>query len=68
LSLGKYLDRFPGLFHPALRKALNSLYGYASDKARHGKEGVEPTFEEARFTVAVCASVCTAINKATASL
>jgi hypothetical protein len=53
LTLGKYLDKHPDLFHPALRKGLNGIYGYASDEgARHGKEGTEPSREEADFVVA----------------
>jgi hypothetical protein len=63
LTLGKYLDRYPMLFHPALKKALDGVYGYASDAgARHGKEGVEPSPEEARFAVAICAAVCTLLT------
>jgi hypothetical protein len=59
-TLGKYLDRHPGLFHPALKKGLNGIYGYASDEgARHGKEGTSPTGEESEFVVAICAAVCT---------
>jgi hypothetical protein len=53
LTLGKYLDRHPDLFHPALKKGLDGIYGYASDEgARHGKEGTEPTREDAEFVVA----------------
>ena len=32
LTLGKYLDRHPDLFHPALKKGLDGIYGYASDE------------------------------------
>ena len=64
MTLGRYLDRFPKLFHPALKKGLDGVYGYASDEgARHGKEGTEPTFAEAEFAVAVCAAVCTLLIK-----
>ena len=56
MTLRKYLDKNPSLFHPALKKGLDGIYGYASDEgARHGKEGTEPTGEEAEFAVAVCA-------------
>jgi AbiJ N-terminal domain 4 len=64
MTLGKYLDKYPDLFHPALKKGLDGVYGYASDEgARHGKEGTEPTLEEAEFTVATCAAVCTLLTK-----
>lgn len=64
MPLGKYLDKYPDLFHPALKKGLDGIYGYASDEgARHGKEGTEPAREEAEFTVAVCAAVCTLLTR-----
>jgi AbiJ-like protein len=60
MTLGKYLDKYPKLFHPALKKALDGVYGYASDAgARHGKEGKEPSFDEAQFAVTTCAATCT---------
>jgi len=60
MTLGKYLDKYPDLVHPALKKGVNGIYGYASDEgARHGKEGTEPAREEAEFVVATCAAVCT---------
>lgn len=64
MTLGKYLDRHPNLFHPSLKKGLDGVYGYASDEgARHGKEGTEPAREEAEFAVAVCAAVCTLLTR-----
>jgi hypothetical protein len=64
MTLGKFLDKNPGLFHRALRKGLDGIYGYASDEgARHGKEGTEPAREEAEFAVAVCAAVCTLLTR-----
>jgi hypothetical protein len=64
LTLGKYLDKHPGLFHPALKKGLDGIYGYASDEgARHGKEGTEPSREEAEFVVAACAAICTLLTR-----
>jgi hypothetical protein len=64
MTLGKYLDKYPALFHPALKKGLDGIYGYASDEgARHGKEGTEPAREEAEFAVAACAAVCTLLAR-----
>lgn len=63
MTLGGYLDKYPQLFHPALKKALNGVYGYASDAgARHGKEGKEPNFDEAQFVVTTCAATCTLLT------
>jgi hypothetical protein len=63
-TLGKYLAEHSAVFHPALRKALDGVYGYASDQgARHGKEGIEPSREEAEFVVATCAASCTLLTQ-----
>jgi hypothetical protein len=63
MTLGGYLDKYSHLFHPALKKALNGVYGYASDAgARHGKEGTVPSFEEAQFAVTTCAAACTLLT------
>jgi AbiJ N-terminal domain 4 len=63
MTLGKYLDKHPSLFHPALKKALDGVYGYASDAgARHGKEGQEPSFDEAQFAVTTCATACSLLT------
>ncbi len=64
MTLGKYLDRYPHLFHPALKKALDGIYGYASDEgARHGKEGTQPGREESEFVLAACAAVCSLLAR-----
>ena len=64
MTLGEYLKKNSGLFHPALKKGIEGVYGYASDEgARHGKEGTEPALEEAEFAVAVCAAVCTLLTR-----
>jgi hypothetical protein len=64
MTLGQYLSSYQHLFHPALRRGLSALYGYASDEgARHGKEGVQPSPEAARFVVATCSSVCTLLSE-----
>lgn len=64
MTLGKYLDKHPSLFHPSLKKALDGVYGYASDAgARHGREGKEPTFAEAQFAVTTCAAACSLLTE-----
>jgi hypothetical protein len=64
MPLGKYLDKHFSLFHPALRKGLDGIYGYASHEgARHGKEGTVPKREEAEFVLATCAAVCTLLTR-----
>jgi hypothetical protein len=64
MTLGNYLNKHSALFHPALKKGLDGIYGYASDEgARHGKEGTEPSAEDAEFAVATCAAVCTLLAR-----
>jgi AbiJ N-terminal domain 4 len=61
-TLGDYLKK-PGLFQPTLKKGLEGIWGYASDVARHGKEGIEPSHEDAEFVIATCAATCTLLTK-----
>jgi len=62
-GFSEYLQENPGLFHPALKDGLGKIYAYASDVARHGKEGTEPAREDAEFVVATCAAVCTLLTR-----
>jgi hypothetical protein len=63
MTLGDHL-KISGLFHPALKKGLGGVYGYASEEgARHGKEGTEPSIEDSEFVIAVCAAVCTLLMR-----
>jgi hypothetical protein len=64
MTLGEYLKKHSGLFHPALKKGLEGIWGYASDEgARHGKAGIEPSREDAEFVFAVCAATCTLLTR-----
>ncbi len=63
MTLRKYLDKNPNLFHAALKQGIDKIYSYASDQARHGKEGTQPAREDAEFTVAICAAVCTLLTR-----
>jgi len=69
LTLGEQLGdkllsqlKFPP-HHGALIKALQGIWGFACNAgARHGKEGVEPDVEEARFVLTGCAAACSLLN------
>lgn len=64
MTLGDYLKKNQNLFHPALKKELEGIYGYASDAgARHGKEGVEPALADAEFVLAVRAATCALLSR-----
>ena len=63
MTLGKYLDKYPKLFPTTIKDALDSIYGYACQEgARHGKEGTQPSFEEAHFVVTTCSAICALLN------
>jgi len=63
-TLGDYLKHHPNLFPGSLKKALEGLWGYASEEgARHGKEGIEPPREEAELIVNISGAVTTYLNR-----
>ncbi|MGA7410150.1 MAG: hypothetical protein WBW33_06670 [Bryobacteraceae bacterium] len=57
-TLGEHLRAHRLQLHPALIKTLEGLWGFASDTARHGKEGVAPSLDEAVFCVSTAAAAC----------
>ena len=48
---------------PPLDQALNKLWGYASERGRHLREGHEPGFEEAELVVGVAAAASIYLSK-----
>jgi len=58
-TLGEILKRYPNLLPKPLGEALTKLWGYASEKARHVREGQTPTRPEAELIVGVASSCCT---------
>ncbi len=56
-TLGALLKKHPDLIPKPIDKAVEMLWGYASEIARHGREGNEPTREEAMLTVGISASL-----------
>jgi len=63
MTLGEFLKRYPDLFPGSMKKALEGLWGFASNEgARHGREGVGPSREDAEFVVAVAAALTTYLN------
>lgn len=62
-TLGEILDRHPGLVPRPLDDGLKKMWGYASEMARHLREGREPAFEEAELAVITSAGVVTYLEK-----
>ena len=57
-TLGEILKRYPDLLPKPLDDALSKMWGYASEKARHLREGGTPSRAEAELIVGVAASAC----------
>ena len=55
-TLGEVLKRHPNLLPKPLDKARSQVWGYASEKARHLREGSEPGREESEFIVGLAAT------------
>lgn len=58
-TLGEILKRYPSLVPQPLDQALTKLWGFASENARHVREGIEPTRDDAELIVTVVAGVST---------
>ncbi len=66
MTLGDFLKRHSILFDGAMKKALEGVWGFASEcGARHGREGVEPLREDAEFVVSIAAAASTYLNRKT---
>ncbi len=58
-TLGDLIKKHRYEFSKPLDEAMEKLWGFASEKGRHLKEGKLPTFEEAELVVHICASLIT---------
>lgn len=61
LTLGRLVPRLA--LSPPLDTAVVKLWGYASDRARHIREGQAVTTEEAELVVSVACAVCTFLTR-----
>jgi hypothetical protein len=57
-TLGKILNDNPELFPAPLNKAIEKLWGYASEMGRHLREGKVPSLNEAEFLVTIASAAC----------
>lgn len=58
-NLGDIMKRYRDIVPHPLDEAIAKAWGYASENARHIREGREPTFEEAELVVGVVAALAT---------
>ena len=56
-TLGNLMQKHPHLFPKPVNDAVAKLWGYASENARHGREGNAPSREEAMLIVGVAATL-----------
>lgn len=57
-TLPRILKQYPDLVPKPLDAALDKMWGYASDTARHVREGRTPSRAEAELVVAVASAIC----------
>lgn len=67
LTLGELLKRYPHVFPPPMNEVFGQTWGYASDTARHFKEGGAPDPVEAEFIVGLAAVAATYLARKVAS-
>lgn len=56
-TLGEILKRHKDLIPSPIDETVKTAWGFASERARHIREGREPEFPEAELIVGICASV-----------
>jgi AbiJ N-terminal domain 4 len=64
-TLGDILKKHPGLLPRPLDKAIEQMWGYASNEARHVVEGQQPRRDEAELVVGMAATMATYLSKKT---
>lgn len=57
-TLGEVIKRYKDLIPRPLDEAVSKAWGFASENARHLKEGQEPRFEEAELIVWISSALC----------
>lgn len=62
-NLGDILKKYKNIIPQPLDECVKKAWGYASENARHIREGHEPSFEEAELLVGISASVVTYLSK-----
>jgi hypothetical protein len=65
-TLGEILRRYPDVVPRPLDGSLSRMWGYASEIARHIREGHTPGRAEAELVVTIAAAVCTYLAQAIA--
>jgi hypothetical protein len=64
-TLGDIMKRYQSLVPRPLDEAISKVWGYASENARHIREGRKVTFDEAELIVGLSATIATYLAKKT---
>lgn len=62
-TLGEVIKRYPGTIPKPLDKSVGTAWGYASEMARHIREGRKPEHREVELIVGVAATVATYLSR-----
>jgi hypothetical protein len=62
-TLGELIKQNPGLLPKPLDTGVEKIWGYASDQARHVREGKTPDIREAELVVGLAGSLATYLVK-----
>lgn len=62
-NLGDIMKKYKDIIPQPLDESVKKAWGFASENARHIREGREPSFEEAELIVGISASVATYLTK-----
>lgn len=62
-TLGALIKAHPEIVPAPINDVVSKLFGYASEKGRHLKEGILPSFEEAELLVHLSVSLCSYLTK-----
>ncbi len=62
-TLGEVIRRYPGVIPKPLDKSVEAAWGYASEMARHIREGRKPDHDEVELIVGLAATVATYLSR-----
>lgn len=62
-TLGDIMKRSRAIVPRPLDEVITKAWGYASENARHVREGTEPTFEEAELVVGIVSALSTYLSR-----
>ena len=62
-TLGALIKDHPDIVPKPIDEVVTKVFGFASEKGRHLKEGIVPSFEEAELIVHLSASLCSYLCK-----